>query len=100
VLGWIEEEQRRADDRFVLSLLRNGRLIQFLVLAICGTRGGPGVRTCFQLRAVLTMPANRASSSEVPAAPPAVTSTHSQSQRSSSQRATARRCRWSSGPGV
>ena len=55
-----------------------------------------GVRTCFQLPAVLTTPANRASPSEVPAAPPAVTSTRSQSQRSSSQRATARRCRSSS----
>jgi hypothetical protein len=29
-----------------------------------------GVRTCFHLPAVLTTPANRASPSEVPAAPP------------------------------
>src|SRR5438128_6650626 len=40
-----------------------------------------GVRTCLDLPAVLTTPANRASPSEVPAAPPAVTSTRSQSQR-------------------
>ena len=33
-----------------------------------------GVRTCFHLPAVLTTLANRASPSEVPAAPPAVTS--------------------------
>lgn len=39
-----------------------------------------GVRTSFQLSAVLMTPANRASSSEVPATPPAVTSTRSQSQ--------------------
>jgi hypothetical protein len=49
-----------------------------------------GVRTCFQLPAVLTTLANRASPSEVPAAPPAVTSTRLQSQKGSSQRATAR----------
>ena len=48
-----------------------------------------GVRTCFQLPAALTTPANRASPSEVPAAPPAVTSTRSQSQTSSSQRSAA-----------
>ena len=41
----------------------------------------PGVRTCFQLRAVLTTQANRASPSQVPAAPPAPTTTRSQSQR-------------------
>jgi len=53
---------------------------------------GAGVRTCFQLPAILTTPANRASPSEVPAAPPAVTSTRSQSQGSSGQRPTARGC--------
>ena len=37
-----------------------------------------GVRTCFQLPAVLTTPANRASPPEVPAAPPAVTGMRSQ----------------------
>ena len=37
------------------------------------------MRTCFHLPAVLTTLANRASPSEVPAAPPAVTSTRSQS---------------------
>jgi len=39
---------------------------------------------------VLTTPANRASPSEVPAAPPAVTSTRSQSQSSSNQHSVAR----------
>ena len=51
-----------------------------------------GVWTCFQLPAVLTTPANRASPSQAPASPPAVTSTRSQSQRSSSQRSAAERC--------
>ena len=50
----------------------------------------------FQLPAVLTTPANRASPSQVPAAPRAVTSTRSQPQRSSSQQATGSRCRRSS----
>jgi hypothetical protein len=51
-----------------------------------------GVRTCFQLPAVLTTPANRASPSQEPASPPAVTRTRSQSQTSSSQRSAAERC--------
>ena len=38
---------------------------------------GARVRTCFQLPTILATPADRASPSEVPAAPPAVTSTRS-----------------------
>lgn len=49
-----------------------------------------GVPTCFQLAAVLMTPANRASPSEMPAAPPAVSSTRSQAQKGSSRRAMAR----------
>ena len=38
-------------------------------MAICGTQRWAGMQTCFQLPAVLTTPTNRASPSEVPAAP-------------------------------
>jgi len=55
-----------------------------------------GVRTSFQLPAVLTTPANRARHPRW-TAPPALSSTRSQSQRSSSQQSAAERCCWSSG---
>jgi hypothetical protein len=44
---------------------RPGALGSVSLLTICATRGGPGSRTCFQLPAVLTTPANRAPPSEV-----------------------------------
>lgn len=87
-LGW-KEGATKARTRLP-QLGQRGNLVRpepLLLLTICATRGGLGcvrVRTCFQLRAVLTLLANRASPSEVPAAPPAVIGTRSQLQRSKS----------------
>jgi hypothetical protein len=54
------------------------------------------VRTRFQLRAVPTTPANRASRSQVPGAPPAPTARARNRRESSSQRSAAGSCCWSS----
>jgi len=64
--GWLSSMKERADDVPAFGDLRDLRWAD--------------VRTCFQLPAVLTTPANRASPYEVLGAPPAMTSTRSQSQ--------------------
>ncbi len=88
------DDPHRKNDRWEGSrggrsdLIPNVRRSRACSWRFAGSRWA-GVRPCFQLLAVLATPANRASPSEVPTAPPAVTSTRSQSQRSSAQRATA-----------